>query len=176
VSYCATCDAPFFKDKIVGVIGGRNSAAHAALLLAKYAKKVYIFYRQEKLNCDAFLVQHAKENKKIEIVCNALPVKIEGEDTVTKLIITQQKKEKKIQLDGIFVEIGSVPVTSIAKNLGVKLDDEGYILADAEMKTNVRGVFAAGDIVEGSLKQVVVAAGQGAVAAASAYKFLKEGK
>lgn len=174
VSYCATCDAPLFKGKTVAVIGGRNSAAHATLLLSRHAKKVYVVYRQDKLNCDAFLTEQVKKDRKIEVICNAVPIKIEGNNAVENLVIEQQGKQKKIPVDGIFVEIGSVPVTSLAKNLGLKLDSERYIIVDTEMKTNVQGIFAAGDITSGSLKQVVVSAGAGAVAASSAYKFLKE--
>jgi thioredoxin reductase (NADPH) len=176
VSYCTICDAPLFKDKHVAVVGGRNSAAHATLLLAKYAKKVYIIYRKEKLNCDSFLAEQAKQNKKIEIVCNALPMKIGGKEIVTNLVIKQAGMQKNIKIDGIFIEVGSVPTTSLAKNLGLKLDSEGYILVDSEMRTNIKGIFAAGDITANSLKQIIVASAQGAIAAASAYKFLKDKK
>lgn len=174
VSYCATCDAPLFKDRVVAVVGGRNSAAHAALLLAKYAKKVFIIYRREKFNCDAFLVEAINQNKKIEAVYNAIPVKIEGRDAVSCLVIEQQGKHKKIGADGIFIEIGSVPTTSLAKNLGLNIDSEGYIMVDAEMKTSIEGIFAAGDVTSNTLKQIVVSAGSGALAAAAAYKFLKD--
>jgi len=176
VSYCATCDAPLFKGKIVAVIGGRNSSAHAALLIAQYAKKVYVVYRQDKLNCDTFLITEIKKHKNIEVIYNSLPVRINGKDFVEELVISQQGREKMFNLDGIFVEIGSVPVTSLAKNLGLKLDEDGYIITNEEFGTNIPGIFAAGDIVKSSLKQMIVATGQGAVAAASVYKFLKSKK
>ncbi|MFH0831515.1 MAG: FAD-dependent oxidoreductase [archaeon] len=174
VSYCATCDAPLFKGKVTVVVGGRNSAAHAALLLARYAKKVYIVYRQGRLNCDTFLLDELNKNKSIEIVYNSLPARIKGQDSVTELIVSSEGSEKSIRTDGIFVEIGSVPLTSLAKNLGLSLDEAGYILADDKMNTNVTGIYVAGDIVAGSLKQMIVASGQGAIAASSAYNFLKD--
>lgn len=176
ISYCAICDAPFFKDKVVSVIGGRNSAAQAALLLAKYAKKVYIIYRQEKLNCDAFLIKKVKQNKKIEVVYGSLPVKIKGTDVVEGLVIEQQGGQQNLPVEGIFIEIGSVPIISLAKKLGLKLDKEGYIGVDLNMGTNIKGIFAAGDITQSGLKQVVTAAAQGAQAASSVYKFLRERK
>lgn len=173
VSYCATCDAPLFKGKSVAVVGGRNSAAHAALLLSRYAKKVFIVYRQGRLNCDTFLLDEINKNKSIEIIYNSVPARIKGKDSVSELVVSSEGSEKSIKIDGIFVEIGSVPLTSIAKNLGLKLDDEGYIVADDKMSTNVKGIYAAGDIVSGSLKQMIVASGYGAIAASSAYNFLK---
>lgn len=176
VSYCAACDSAFFKDKIVAVIGGRNSAAHTSLMLSQHSKKVYIVYRQKALNCDDIFIAKIKNSRNIEVVYEAIPCRIEGNEVVEKLVIIEKGKEKGLKVDGVFVEIGSVPSTSIIRKIGIKTDTSGYIIVDSEMKTNIKGVFAAGDITTMPLKQIVTAAANGAVASYSAYKFLKEEK
>lgn len=176
VSYCVTCDATFFKDKAVAVVGGRNSAAHSALMLSLHAKKVYIAYRQKNLNCDGLLLERIKNSKNIEIVYESTPLEIRGDDAVKNFLIMGKGKERELKVEGVFVEIGSVPSTSIIKKMGVNTDKEGYIIVNDEMKTNVKGIFAAGDITSMPLKQIITAASNGAVASFSAYKFLKEGK
>ncbi len=173
VSYCATCDAPLFKNKIVAVIGGRNSAAKATLLLSRIAKKIYLIYRRESLRCDKIEELKIRDNKKIALVLNAIPLVIKGKENVTGIEIMKEGEGKKqIKLDGVFVEIGSIPVSGITKKLGIRTDKKDYIIVDNEMKTNVKGIFAAGDIVKSKLKQVVVSAAQGAIAARSAYEFV----
>ncbi len=174
VSYCATCDASFFKDKTVAVIGGRNSAAQTALMLAMHSKKAYIIYRQDLLNCEDALLAKIKNSKNIEIIYNSVPVRIEGKDSVEKIIIEEDGKERELKVEGIFVEIGSTPASSILKKMGVETDDGGYIIVDNAMRTNIRGVFAAGDIIVTPLRQIIISAAQGAMASFSAYKFLKE--
>ncbi len=174
VSYCSTCDAAFFKDKTVVVIGGRNSAAHTALLLAEHAKKVWVAYRQDRLNCDGALIKKIEENKKISVAYDTTPVEIKGGEAVEKLVVEKNGKRQELAVDGVFIEIGSVPTTSIAKDLGIRLDNEGFIIVDNFMQTSINGIFAAGDITPIHLKQVITAAAQGAIAANSAYKFLKD--
>jgi len=174
VSYCATCDANFFKGKVVGVIGGSNSAAKSALILSRIAKKVYIIYRRGELRCDKVEKEKIKKAGNIEVIYNSVPLKIKGEDRVEGIEIASEKEKREIKLDGVFVEIGSIPVTDIAKRLGVKTNKEGYIIVDEDMATNVRGVYAAGDVVESKLKQVIVAAGQGAIAAHSVKDYLSQ--
>jgi thioredoxin reductase (NADPH) len=174
VSYCATCDAAFFNGKIVSVIGGRNSAAQTALMLAMHAKKVYIIYRQDLLNCDDALLAKIKNSDNIKVLYKSIPLEIEGKDCVEKILIEQDGKKKELGVDGIFIEIGSVPASSIVKKIGLKTDKEGYIIADNEMKTNIKGVFAAGDIISTPFRQIISAAANGAMASFSAYKFLKE--
>lgn len=169
VSYCVTCDAFFFKGKTVGVIGGSDCAATSALALSDLAKKVYVFYRGEKLRCEDINSKKLEAKENVEIIYNAVPKQIKGEDKVESLVVG----EKEIKLDGVFVEIGAVALTELMKDLGLKLDEEKYVIVDEEMKTSVEGVFAAGDITHHKLKQVVVASGQGAIAAKSAYDFLK---
>jgi thioredoxin reductase (NADPH) len=169
ISYCATCDAPLFKNKTVGIVGGGNSAAMASLLLAKHAKKVYIFYRRDKLRAEKTLIDRIKKMKNIKIEYNKEIEEIKGDSLVNEIILKDGEKKK---INGLFIEIGSLPITDIARKLDVKLDKEGYIHVNNKMETNVKGIFAAGDAVKSNLKQVIVAAAQGAIAAKSAYDFL----
>ena len=174
VSYCATCDAAFFKDKTVAVVGGGNSAAESAVLLAKHAKKVYMLYRGKELNrVEPVMVNQIKKEKKIEIVYGVNAKELKG-DKALKSVMLDNGKEMKI--DGLFIEIGSDPASVLAKQLGVKLDGKGHIITDAAQRTNVPFVYAAGDITTGSnfFEQGVCAASEGAIAADTAYKELKK--
>ena len=172
VSYCATCDAFFFKNKEVAVIGGGNSACKSALLLAGITNKVYLVHRGEKEKCDDSLLKKVKEKKKIIDYNKTSPMEIRGKQKVEELIIWKDDKEMKLKVDGVFIEIGGLPLSDIAKMIGLKLDEQGYIHVDSEMKTDIEGVFAAGDIIKSKLKQIVVAASQGAIAAKSAFDFV----
>ncbi len=173
VSYCVTCDAFFFKDKVVGVIGGSDCAAVSAIALADLAKKVYIIYRGEKLRCEDVNYERLKNKENVEMIYNAIPLKIVGEEKVSALEIQEKGVNKNIELDGLFIEIGSIPLNKFSKDLGLDLDEKGYIVVNDNMNTSVEGVFAAGDITNQKLKQVVVASGQGSIAAKSAYDYLK---
>jgi thioredoxin reductase (NADPH) len=173
VSYCVTCDAFFFKNKIVGVIGGSDCAATSALALSDLAEKVYVIYRGGELRCEDINANRLEDRKNVEIRYDAVLKEIKGEEKVESLIIKEKGKDKEIKLDGIFIEIGSTPLTKFAQDLKLKLDNN-YIIVDEEMKTSVSGVFAAGDVIHQRLKQVVVASGQGAIAAKSAYEYLKK--
>jgi len=174
VSYCATCDAAFFRNKVVSVIGGSNSAAKAAVILSKLAEKVYIIYRKDDLRCDNIDRKAIEANKNIEIICNSIPVEIKGDKFVKSLVLEEDSKKRELKVQGVFIEVGEIPVASITKKLGIKTDEEGYIHVDEEMKTNVSGIFAAGDTIKSKMKQVVIAASQGAIAAKSAREYLSE--
>jgi len=174
VSYCITCDAFFFKDKTVGVIGGSDCAATSALALSDMVKKVYIIYRGEKLRCEDINSKRLEKRKNVEIIYNGVPKEIKGKEKVEGLVIKEDGKDREVKLDGVFIEIGSVALTKFIKNLNLKLDKENYIVVDEEMKTSVPGIFAAGDVTHHKLKQVVVASGQGAIAAKSIYDYLKK--
>ncbi len=173
VSYCVTCDAFFFKDKIVAVIGGSDCAATSALALTDLAKKVYVIYRGEKLRCEDINSKRLEKKKNVEIIYNSIPREIKGGTKVESFIL---EDGKEISVDGIFIEIGSVALTKIFNNLGLKLDKEKYIVVDEKMATSVEGIFAAGDVTNFKLNQIVVAASQGAIAAKSAYEQIKERK
>jgi thioredoxin reductase (NADPH) len=178
VSYCATCDGNFFRNKTVTVVGGANSAASAALYLSTICKKVYILYRKHEMRCEPISLNKLKEKKNVEIIYFARPTEILGEKKVKKVkaIVEEPGKEKKeieLEIDGIFIEIGATPLTDVIKKLNIQLNCDGYIDTDKAMKTTIEAIFAAGDNTNNSLKQVVTASGEGAVAAKSAYEYLK---
>jgi thioredoxin reductase (NADPH) len=176
VSYCAVCDAIFFRNKIVGVVGGANSAVTGALQLAEVAKKVYIIYRRDKLRADPVWVERALKNPKIEVIYNTNVVEIKGKERVEYVILDNPYKgNKKLKLNGLFIEIGFVPDMSLAEQLGVAIDENGFIKINQDCSTNVEGVFAAGDLTNGSnnIKQIITAASEGAIAAISVYSYLR---
>ncbi|MEM7816860.1 MAG: FAD-dependent oxidoreductase [Candidatus Aenigmatarchaeota archaeon] len=176
ISYCATCDSKLFKDKIVAVLGGANSAVSTSLLLEKYANKVYLIHRRDKLGADPILISKLKESKKIEILYNHIVKELKGnkklETIILENVVSGEKKE--IKLDGIFVEFGYVPNSFLAEKLGVEICEDGRVKVKEDMSTNVEGFFAAGDITSGSdrLDQIITAAAEGAIAARSAYKYI----
>lgn len=172
VSYCATCDAGFYKDKVVGVVGGGNAALTSALLLAKYANKVYVIYRRDKLcKAEPAWIEEVKKEGKIEVIYNTNVTKLIGEEKLEEI---ELNKKDKLKVDGLFIEVGSVPQIKLAEELGVEIDCE-YIRVDKEMKTNVAGIFACGDVTNNPLKQIITACGDGAVAADSAYREIGKG-
>ncbi len=174
IAYCATCDAAFFKNKTVAVVGGANSAVVSAMLLTEFAKKVYIIYRKDKLRAEPIWIEKIKKNSKIEVICCANVIKAEGEKFLQKIKLDTGKK---LKVDGLFIEIGAVPSTIVAKKLNLELDKDYRIKIDAGGATNIKGVFAAGDITNGSnlMNQIVTAASEGAIAAESVYRYLKKG-
>lgn len=176
VSYCAVCDGPFFKNKIVAVAGGSNSAAMAALMLAEHADKVYVVYRGERLRCEPIMLERMERNQKIEIIYNTNITKAFGKNKLASVEVDKEYNGAKIiELDGLFVEIGSIPSISLIKGLGIAVDKNDFIVVDETCATNIRGVYAAGDVTIGSngLRQIVTAVAEGAIAATSIYKFLK---
>jgi thioredoxin reductase (NADPH) len=176
VSYCVTCDGMFFKNRVVGVIGGRNSALKAASFFSEIAKKTYLIYRGEELKADSLEIENLKKSNKTEIILNAQPERFIGEKKLEAIEINQKGEKRIIPLEGIFIEIGTIPTTEIIQDLKVKTDEQGFISVTPDMETNIPGLFAAGDAIKSKLKQVIVSAGQGAIAAKSAYDFLSEKK
>lgn len=173
VSYCVTCDAFFFKDKNVAVIGGSDCAATSALTLADIAKKVYVLYRGEHLRCEELTEKGLEHKKNVEIFYDAIPLKIHGKEKVNELEILHKGKKQKLKIDGVFVEIGAVPLAEFSKELKLDIDENGYIEVNEDMETSVSGIFAAGDITSHKLKQVIVASSQGAIASKAVHNFLK---
>lgn len=173
VSYCVTCDAFFFKNKTVAVIGGSDCAATSAIALTNIAKKVYIVYRGEKLRCEEINAERLKKIKNVEIIYKAIPLEVEGKEKVESLKIKDKGKIRNLKTDGIFVEIGSTPLVKFISNLNLKLDKENYIIVDEDMKTSVDGIYAAGDVTNLEVKQIVTASAQGAIAGKSVHDFLR---
>ena len=176
VSACATCDAFFFKNKIVGVIGGGNTAVEEALFLTKFASKVFLIHRRDKLRAEKVLQKRLFENKKIEIIWDNIVTEIIGEKEPKKINSIKLKNIKnnlfsQVKLDGLFIAIGHKPNTNIFANK-LDLDNEGYIKTKDLIFTNIPGVFAAGDVHDKTYRQAVTAAGYGCMAALEAEKFL----
>lgn len=167
ISYCANCDSPLFKDKIVAVLGGANSAVESALLLKKYAKKVYIIYRKERLRADPNLV---KKLKNVEIIYSTNVIEVKGDKFLSSIILDSRKE---IKVDGIFVEFGGVPLTEMTKTLNLEYENN-FIKVNASKETNIKGLFAAGDVINTPLRQIITAASDGAIAAFSAYNYCKK--
>jgi thioredoxin reductase (NADPH) len=175
VSYCATCDGWFFKDKEVVVIGGGDSALEEGIFLTRFAKSVTIIHRRDTLRAGAVLQDQAKNNPKIKFIWNSIPTEIIGKDTVQTLRIKDvvTGKEQDIRIDGVFVFIGHTPNTELFQGQ-LTMDKKGYIQTDKLMRTNVAGVFAAGEVADPYFRQVITSAGMGAAAAIQANHFLDE--
>lgn len=174
VSYCATCDGFFFRDQEVAVIGGGDSAIEEALFLTRFATKVLVIHRRDRLRAMKVLQERAFENSKIEFVWNAVPLEIKGKDSVEAIIIKDLKEERTFELkvQGVFVFIGYAPNTKIVEGL-VELDDQGFVVTNQDMETSRKSIFAAGDIRSKSLRQISTAVGDGAIAAYSAIRYLE---
>lgn len=175
ISYCAICDAMFFRKKDVAVVGGGDSAAKAALHLGEFADKVNVFYPEGKLIMEPALQDKIKQEKNIELYeCQGV-VEIKGENKVTGIVCKLKDSSREIPVSGVFIEIGSVPGVEIAKDLGVEVDKDGYIIVAGDQGTNISGVWAAGDVTTGSnkLRQLITSVSEGSIAASSAYNRLK---
>ncbi len=174
VSYCATCDGPFFRGKKVAVIGGGNSALTEAVYLADIASEVTIIQRRDEFKAEAANVEKAKANPKIKFLMNSTVAEVKGDRFVKAMVVEDVNTHEKNELaiDGLFVYVGNVPASALGKMVGVATDERTYIKVDGVMRTNIPGVFACGDIT-GSAPQAIVAAGQGAMAAMEAYRFIK---
>ncbi|MFA4872018.1 MAG: FAD-dependent oxidoreductase [Patescibacteria group bacterium] len=174
VAYCATCDGPFYKNKIVGVVGGGNAALESAIYLSGIAKKAYLIYFSPKFNAEGYLVAKAKAIKNIEFLCCAQVKEIKGDKKVESVILADidgQTKSAEIKLDGLFIEIGYQAKTGWLKGF-VDLNERGEIMVNRDGETSVPGVFAAGDCADSRYKQIVISAGEGAKTALQAYKYI----
>jgi thioredoxin reductase (NADPH) len=173
VSYCAVCDGAFFKDKDIVVVGGGNTAVSEALYLTHFGRKVILVHRRNRLRAVEILAQRAKQDKKIKIVWSSMVTKIYGKNKVEGICLKNlaDETESRVACGGVFISIGFVPNTDFLNDL-VKLDENGYVITDQEMKTSCSGIFACGDCRTKSLRQVVNACGDGAVAASSAIKYV----
>ena len=173
VSFCATCDGFFFKDKKVAVVGGGNSAVIEAIYLKQIGcKEVYLIHRRDQLRAEKAYEEEAKK-KGVQIIWNTHVESIHGKDKIEYLLLHDVKTDKKSNflVDGVFVSIGEEPQNELAKQLKVKLDERGYVVVDKQQRTSVKGVYAAGDIT-GGLRQVITACAEGAIAALSTTEVL----
>ncbi len=175
VSYCATCDGWFFKDKTVAVVGGGDSALEEALFLTRYASKVTVIHRRDQLRAGALLQTRASENPKIEFLMESVVKEIAGAEKVTHLVIENVKSKdlSDLPVEGIFIFIGHTPNTGMYAGQ-LDLDERGFIKADLKMRTSVDGVFACGEVADAEYKQVVTSAGMGAAAAIQASRYLEQ--
>ena len=174
VSYCATCDGWFFRDKKVAVVGGGDSALEEGLFLTRYATSVTIIHRRNELRAGALLQKRAKENPKISFIWDTVVDEIEGQDAVTALKLKNVKTGEfsQLEVDGIFIFVGHNPNTELFRN-SLELDEKGYIRNDERMRTNIPGVYAAGEAADSHYRQVITSAGMGAAAAIEATRFLE---
>lgn len=178
VSYCSLCDGPIFRNKTLAVVGGGNNGFESALFLSNYVKYAYILEYSDKPNADAENQELVAEHKNIEVITHAKVLKIEGEKFVNSITYQDVKseEEKKLEVNGVFVEIGYIPSTGFAKSLA-ELNEKGEIIFDPKtLETKTPGLFSAGDCNVSKYKQIVMASGQGAVAALSAYEYIKRQK
>ena len=175
VSYCAVCDGAFYKDKIVAVVGGGNSAIEEAMYLTKFAKKVYVIHRRDKLRADKILQEKAFKNQKIEFIWNSIVLEIQGENTVKSVVLKNLQTEKmsELKIDGIFPYIGISPNTELFSGQ-LNQDKYGFIITDTTMATSVDGVYAIGDVRNTPLRQVVTAASDGAIGATYALRYIEQ--
>ena len=174
VSYCATCDAMFFRGRDVVVVGGGDAAATAAIHLTEFANKVTLLYR-DSYNFEPAWEEQIKNSQKIEMIRCSNVTEILGDQKVTGMIFETTEGKKELEVQGVFIEVGTTPGVTIAQNLGVALDEQSYIIVDQAQATNIDHVYAAGDVTTGSNKfrQIITAVAEGAVAAGSVYRKLK---
>jgi thioredoxin reductase (NADPH) len=175
VSYCATCDGPFYEESNIIVVGGGNSAVEEACYLTKFANKVSLVHRRDALRATKIIQERALTNPKLEFIWNTIIHEIQGENTVQKAILKNLQTEElsEMPIDGIFIYVGNEPNTSFAKNV-IELTEEGYILTDDFMRTNIPGIYAVGDVRHKLLRQVVTAVSDGAIAAYHGEKYIEE--
>ncbi len=179
VSYCSVCDAPLFRGRdAVAVVGGGDSAFEGAILLSGYVNKVYLIHRRDQFRAKPFFIEEAKRRNNIEFVLNSIVTEIKGDDRVRSVVVKNKAtgETREIPVDGIFIEIGFEPPKEWYHRLGLETDETGYIKVDEWMRTNIEGVFAAGDCTTlwPGFRQVITASAMGAVAAYSAYNYLAE--
>ena len=177
VSYCGTCDGPFFKGQEIGVIGGGDSAVDEALYLTRFASRVYLIHRRRSLRAEKILQERAFQNPKIEILWDTIVTKVLGETGVEGLEIMdlRSKECRSLPLSGVFFYVGLLAKTEFLKGI-VSLDEQGYVMTDDNMATSARGVFAAGDVRRKILRQVATAVGDGAAAAFAAERYIESHK
>lgn len=173
LSYCATCDGAFFKNKIVAVYGGGNSAISSTIYLSNICKKVYLIYRQKDFRVENSEIENLKNKENIELLFNTKIIELIGKEQLSSVKLIEDNTEYNLDVDGLFIEIGYVPVSDMCKNI-IDTDEKGYIIADETCKTNVEGIFVAGDIRIKEIRQLTTACSDGTVAAINACKYINK--
>ncbi len=175
VSYCATCDGFFFRDKEIVIVGGGDSAMEEAIFLTKFARKVTVIHRRDELRAGAILEKRARNNEKIEFIWDTVVTKINGETAVESLELENVKTGEKstLKIDGVFIAIGHIPNSHLFEGQ-LDIDEQGFVRIDKRMRTNVEGVWAAGEIADPIFRQAITSAGMGAAAAIEAERWLSE--
>lgn len=178
VTYCATCDAFFYRGKDVAVIGGGDSAVEGAAIAAQVANKVYLVHRRDEFRAEPYWVEKVKEKDNVEFVLSNTPAEVLGNEKVTGLRLNEEYNgSHELTVDGVFIEVGSIPATALPESLGCEIDERKHLKVDAAMRTSIPGIFGAGDLTSGSnyFAQFATAAGEGCIAANSAFAFLQAG-
>ncbi|OGP63795.1 MAG: thioredoxin-disulfide reductase [Deltaproteobacteria bacterium RBG_13_49_15] len=174
VSTCATCDGPFYKDGVVAAVGGGDTAVQESIFLTKFARKVYLIHRRDRLRAEAILQERALSNGKIEMLWDSVLKRIDGLTNVERISVENLKTgvTKNLKVDACFIWVGILPNTGFLKD-AVALDQSGFVIVDSNMKTSAPGVFAAGDVRNTPLRQIVTAVGDAAIAAVSAEHYIE---
>lgn len=175
VSYCVVCDAPFFKDKRVLVVGGGNSAAITALYLSEIASTVKLAHRRGQLRAEEALTRELEKKENVEILWNTEVKEIRGDTLVKEAVLYNNKTDEtwNLEVDGIFIQVGEAPNSEFAEKAGIRVDEAGYIVVDTRQRTNKEGVYAAGDVTNRPVKQIGTAVGEGIIAATDAYGYIR---
>jgi thioredoxin-disulfide reductase len=173
IQFCGLCDGPMFQDKVVAVVGGSDSAAKEALILAQWAKQIFVIIRGDRLKAEPVNLERIKGTEKITLIFNTNVTGIEGHQRIEKIVLDKPfEANNELAVQGVFVAIGSVPLSQLAKQLGVKANEKGEILINRETETNIPGVFAAGDVTDTQFKQAITGVAEGVTAAYQAYKYV----
>ncbi len=172
VSYCATCDAAFFRGKKIVVVGGGDAALEETVFLSRFSEKIYLIHRRDKFRGCSWLQEKVQKLPMVEILWNTTVSRIIGDKKVSSLLIVQDSKERTLEVDGIFIYTGRQPNTPFLAGIDLESDERGYILTTDKMETSIKGVYAAGDVRHKFLRQVVTAAADGAIAATAASQYL----
>lgn len=175
VSYCAICDGMFFKNKTVAVVGGGNSAIDNSLYLSNICKKVYLIYRQKDFKIDSENILELKNKENIQIIYNTQVIDLIGSEKLESITLKENEtnKEYNLDLDGLFIEIGYIPVSNMCQNI-INTDNKGYIISNENCTTNIGGIFTAGDIRQKEIRQLTTACSDGTVAAINAVKYINK--
>ena len=175
VSYCGTCDGPFYREADIAIIGGGDTAVQEAVFLTRFASRGYVIHRRDELRATKIIQERAFANEKIEFIWDTIPLSIEGETGVERLRLRNVKtsKESTLNIEGVFVLVGTRPVTEFLED-AVDMDNQGFINVDRRQETNVQGVFAAGDVTSETPRQIATAVGEGVTAVLSAEEYLED--